>query len=450
MAEPKNPDQLPDQPTHVLFVDDEPHILSSLRRLFRRESDWVCHFAESPMAALEILAQHRISVLVSDHRMPVMEGAEFLARVKAKRPNTVRIMVTGQANLEDVQKAVNSGEIFRFVLKPWDDEDLRSVVHAAVEFYNLSEANRYLEQLTAKQNDELKRYNDRLEERVVERTEQLSEALYTAQALYRQLEESMTHLVKVLFSFVEAARPDLGAHSRRVAEMAVEMGRMLEFDEKGMRDLEVAALLHDVGKLGMPTYMIGKSVKDYSNREMEIYFMHPSMGAEFLHSITHFVDVAEIIEAHHERLDGSGFPKGSRDKAVPRSALVIGLADVCDNGLNQPAMDKTFAYNQTYQLVAEASGEQFTSGIAEAALDYMAQQRARNAGADASEIGVRNLAPNMILVDNLYTVGGALLVPAGTKLNGKIIHRIRSINQVDPIAGEIYIRWDSDRSLSAV
>jgi len=226
----------------ILFVDDEQPILRALKRVFRHYEDWTYHFANSPMEALEVLAQNNITVLVSDHKMPQMEGAEFLSRVKEKRPNTVRIMLTGQANLEAVQQAVNSGEIFRFILKPWNDDELRLAVKRAVEYYNVTTENKRLTELTKKQNEELKELNKNLEGKVKLRTQQVSDALYTAQALNKKLQESLLTSTKALANMIQMARPEVGSHSRRVAKHARELGDALGLKDNELDQLEIAAL----------------------------------------------------------------------------------------------------------------------------------------------------------------------------------------------------------------
>lgn len=119
----------PDQPT-LLFVDDEPHILTSLRAVFRRQYRVLS--TTNPDEALRIVRQQRVDVIVSDQRMPQMLGAELLRRVKRASPGTMRILLTGYSDLSSIMSSINEGEVFRFVNKPWSNDEIREIVASAV------------------------------------------------------------------------------------------------------------------------------------------------------------------------------------------------------------------------------------------------------------------------------------------------------------------------------
>jgi adenylate cyclase len=266
----------------ILFVDDEQAILSSLQRAFRGFEGYTYHFAASPKEALQIIAEHSITVLVSDHKMPQMVGSEFLARVKEKRPDTIRMLLTGQADLEAVEHAVNSGEIYRFFLKPWKDEELRQAVKQAAEYHKLRLDNIQLLEQTQQQNEQLAALNGQLEDQVQTRTEQLADALYTARALNEQLIEGLYKSMMASSNMIKLARPELGSHSRRVADHCVAVAQILNMKGEDIKELEVAALLHDGGKLSLPTFLIEKHVSDYRREELDLYKLHPAIGTEHL------------------------------------------------------------------------------------------------------------------------------------------------------------------------
>lgn len=139
----------------VLFVDDEENILSALVRLFRKE-DYEVLTAISGIEGLKILESRDISLVISDHRMPGMTGVEFLSRVKEVSPNTIRIMLTGYADLEAAIAAINKGEVYRFISKPWNDEELKLTVRQSLDYRDLVLKNRTLTRMVKKQYDVLK------------------------------------------------------------------------------------------------------------------------------------------------------------------------------------------------------------------------------------------------------------------------------------------------------
>ncbi|MEW5745188.1 MAG: response regulator [Nitrospirota bacterium] len=127
----------------ILIIDDEPPVLASLRRALSEEPYRVLT-AESAAAGLELLRQHTAKVVISDERMPGMSGSELLTAVRNQFPYTVRIILTGHADAGAAMRAINQGEIYRFITKPWNDLELKLLIRSAIEKYNLEEANRGL------------------------------------------------------------------------------------------------------------------------------------------------------------------------------------------------------------------------------------------------------------------------------------------------------------------
>ena len=159
----------------LLLVDDEENILNSLRRLFRREPFEVLT-AASGMEGLDLLRAHSVSVIVSDQRMPEMVGAEFLRRSIEVAPRAVRIMLTGYADVEATVQAINKGQIYRYVTKPWNDGEMKMVVRAAAQRFDLLESNRLLTAELKETNAQLETLNSELEQRVEARTRELRSA----------------------------------------------------------------------------------------------------------------------------------------------------------------------------------------------------------------------------------------------------------------------------------
>jgi len=162
------------EPIRILCIDDEQNVLRSLKRLFLDDSYEVLT-APSGAEGLLILAQSgTVPVVISDYRMPGMNGVEFLSEVRKRWPETVRIVLSGYADTGAIVSAINEGQIYRFVAKPWNDDELRVTVANALERYDLGRKNLELTEELRRKNDELTALNRDLERRVVERTEALT------------------------------------------------------------------------------------------------------------------------------------------------------------------------------------------------------------------------------------------------------------------------------------
>ena len=156
----------------VLCVDDEENILRSLKRLFRKE-DFRFLTTETGQEGLKILQENPVHLVISDNRMPTMSGFEFLAQVRKNYPDTIRMVLTGFTDLDTIMESVNQGHIFKFVLKPWNDQNLIMDIRQALQRYDLIQSNKQLHERVLKQNLELKKMNENLEDMVQKRTKEL-------------------------------------------------------------------------------------------------------------------------------------------------------------------------------------------------------------------------------------------------------------------------------------
>ena len=179
----------------VLFVDDDREVLKSFKRLFHREGLEVMT-AEDSVQALELLKRYPVQLVVSDQRMPGTNGIEFLSQVRERYPEVIRVLLTGYADLDAATGAINRGQVFRFLQKPWDDVDLRDTVYRALAYHDLRVENQRLQELTRRQNLELKELNSSLEAKVEERTRELSDSVARFREANARLQETQEQLIQ--------------------------------------------------------------------------------------------------------------------------------------------------------------------------------------------------------------------------------------------------------------
>ncbi len=173
----------------VLCVDDEENILHSLKRLLRKEG-YRLLTANSGTDGLGVLENNDVHLIVSDQRMPEMSGTEFLGKVKENYPDAIRIVLTGYTDVDSITESINKGHIYKFILKPWNDHNLKLEIKQGLEQYDLMQSNKRLNQKVLQQNEELKRINENLEDLVKKRTKELeiqNQALELSQAVLEDL-----------------------------------------------------------------------------------------------------------------------------------------------------------------------------------------------------------------------------------------------------------------------
>ncbi|BBO91680.1 HD domain-containing phosphohydrolase [Desulfosarcina ovata] len=316
----------------LLLVDDEASILKSLKRLFRREGHNLLT-AGSGVEALDLLKQPQeapISLIISDQRMPGMNGATFLEQSIEFCPDAVRFLLTGYADMDAVVNAVNKGKIHRYLTKPWNDSEILTLAREALAQVELRRENVRLTKLTQRQNAELADLNKSLETKVNERTWALKYQNKMLKSLNNSLEKSLKQVVRLLLSLVESSNPGLGHYMREVAQLARKIAVIAGLEETEQDRVEMAGLVHDIGLLGMADNIVRKDERAMNETEFEAYRQHPAIAALTLSSVEGFEDVGQIILNHHENVDGSGFPEKREGNDIPVGARILAVAaDYC-------------------------------------------------------------------------------------------------------------------------
>jgi len=231
----------------ILIVDDDVNVLRALERLLRRDGHTL-HLAESGAAAFQVLEHHSVAVILCDQKMPEMDGATVLAEAYRRQPDTVRIALAAHTDLAAALATVNAAHVRYFLLKPWNDDDLREVMREAVRTHELTSENRRLDTLARQQAEQLETYGRDLERQVAERTLELDVRHRELQELHDCLNRTLRDTVSMIATLLERNDPNVGLHSKRVTELARMMGEELGLSESAMRDLEFTARLHDIGK----------------------------------------------------------------------------------------------------------------------------------------------------------------------------------------------------------
>lgn len=438
-SDPAATEPAAEAPAAVLIVDDEPSVLRSLQRALRRGGYNVL-LAEDGQTALDTLSHHEIAVLICDQRMPGMSGPEVLEKARAISPDTARITLTGHSDTEGLAASINQGRVQHFLLKPWDDEHLGVVVAEAVKSLQLKKDHARLVALTRQQNERLEQWNKQLADQVHERTTELRRNNETLEALQRQIEDSLRDTVGVLAGMLEAYSPNLGIHSKRVAQLAREIGAQLGLSEAEARDLEFAAYLHDVGKLSRIYLSQRERAAHPGVRHAPPTSHHPEVGSGLLSRVRGFEHVARAVRHQHEWYSGSGKPDGLSGDHIPLASRLISVVNAYDKAV-YPKHDPTAIAPQAGKhVLLRGKGDQFDPTIVQMLLNFVAAMG--GAGADESEVEVApdHLRPGMRVARALYNDNGnVLLLKAGTELNDELIQRIRSMRQGNMLLTGVFV-----------
>ena len=345
----------------VLFVDDEGNILKALQRLLRNEP-WEVLTASRGSEALEILDRTPAQVVVSDQRMPEMSGVDLLQAIRDRQPNVVRMMLTGYTQMDVAVEAINRGEIYRLITKPWNDEELKATLRQAFDHFDLREEIKRLNRVTREQNLKLQDMNRNLEQKVRDRTKQLAEK-------HQELRVAYIQTIRALAEAVDAKDSHTLGHSERVGVYASKMARELGLPKELIERVYIAGLLHDVGKIGVSDAVIAKPDRLTPEEYAEIT-QHPEIGARILRPVAFLSDLIDYVRHHHEWYDGSrrGYPARLHGDQIPLPSRILLVADTVEAMSNDRPYRKGLPLETVIQELRKYSGSQFDPSCVDACL----------------------------------------------------------------------------------
>lgn len=413
-------------PFALLFVDDEANILSSLRRLFR-PLGYRIFIANGGAEGLAILEKEHIDLVISDMRMPEMDGATFLAEVARCWPETVRILLTGYSDITSTIEAINKGGIYRYLSKPWEDTDLVLTVQSALKHKELERERDQLLELSRKQNEELKSFNAELEKRVAARTAEIQQTADMLDLAYQELHQSYQTAIPVFANLVEMREGKGTGHGRRVAEMAKALALHLGLGEEAAKDIYYAGLLHDIGKIGLPDRLVDKPLTSLSAEDRLLAEKHPQMGESALLALEPMTGAARLIRAHHERFDGRGFPDQLIGEDIPIGARILAVVNEYDGLQRGTVLEQKLTAEAAAGFLKENSGKRYDPQVTEAFLKLL-NVHAQKAGISRQQVnvGTGELRAGQVLARDLINHDNILLLTKGFRITDAMIVKLRA------------------------
>ncbi len=301
----------------ILIVDDEPDNLALLYRTLRGKYEITK--ATSAIEALEILKNQSFNCILSDHKMPQMDGVEFLRRTYEVCPNTTRLLVTAYSDVKILIDAINYGKIYRYIKKPFNPDELLHIVEASLEYHQLKVDN---------------------------------------ENLIKDLKELFSGTIRAIIEALDAKDSFTLGRSRRVTFYSLKMVERLHINNTEKSRIELAGLLHDIGMIGVAEDILNKSQK-LTQEEFEEIKKHVQHSVRILEDIKQLYEVIEIIKYHHEYYDGNGYPYGLKGDEIPLGSRIIAVADAFDSMVSDRAYRQGLDPQEAMRIIEERSGSQF-------------------------------------------------------------------------------------------
>lgn len=318
-----------DKRYRILIVDDEEDNLALLYRTLRQKYDIVK--ARSAIEALEILKTEDFDCILSDHKMPLMDGVEFLKRVNEIKPKIMRLLVTAYSDVKILIDAINYAKIYRYIKKPYTPDELLMIVESALETYQLKIDN---------------------------------------ENLITDLKDLFSGTVKAIIEALDAKDSFTLGRSRRVTYYALKIVEKLSLKPSEVSRIELAGLLHDIGMIGVAEEILNKTQK-LTDDEYEKIKLHVHYSVKILEDIKQLYEITEIIKYHHEYYNGCGYPYGLKGEEIPLGSRIIAIADAYDSMVSNRAYRSSLSPEEALKIIEKGAGNQFDPNLVQIFLNVL-------------------------------------------------------------------------------
>jgi response regulator RpfG family c-di-GMP phosphodiesterase len=381
----------------ILFVDDDVNILNAFQRQLRKQ--FLLQTASSGYEGLKLLKEEGpFAVVVADMRMPVMDGIAFLKQVQEITPDSVRLMLTGNADQKTAIDAVNEGKVFRFLTKPCSIEQLVNTLEAAQGQYRLQLTEREL------------------------------------------LQGTLNGSIKLLMEILSITAPTLSGRDVALRKTAIEVARSLQIMNTWA--LEVATMLSHIAYVTLPSETLQKVRTGQPLTEVERTIVDhlPETGHKLLENIPRLKEVARIVLYQNKHFDGSGIPGDTlAGEEIPIESRILKIL----HDLSELQERDGLSVNAALARLQE-DGRKYDKRILQTVSWFLSNSEAESGMSAPTGISVSELRPGQVLLSNIKTDNGRLLVTAGHELSGAIVERLINYHQVHKIKEPIMVSMPID------
>lgn len=357
----------------ILVVDDDEHVRRLLGAML--SSSGTCQFASCAEEALELMSVERFDIALVDIVMPRHSGVSLLGQIRTTSPSTVVILMTGLQDSRLGVESIRKGA-FDFVTKPFDAGELRTAIRRAMHFKEMTEESEF--------------YQEHLEALVVDRTAALQAANEQLEGKLLETKLSYRAILHELTAALEARDIESFGHTERVVAYATRLAVQMDLGHEDLVSVEHGAMLHDIGTIFVAEEVLRKPMR-LTDAEWASVRRHPEDGGRMLRRCGMFADAAPIVEQHHERWDGQGYPKGLRGTEIDLRARIFAVADCMDVMLSDRPYSPARTFSEAAEELLRCKGQHFDPAVVDAFFDVPVEEwdriRSHPHGQDVSVTG---------------------------------------------------------------
>lgn len=414
------------KPCRILCVDDEKSVLMSIKRVLR-SAEYKVTIATSGQEGLDLIADEEpFDVIISDMRMPEMDGAEFLAAASQFTPYSIRILLTGYSDQEATIRAINDGKIFRYLNKPWNNDELRQVVGEAIQAKKDNDEKRRRSQRLAKATRLLKERSEGLENQVKEANQELEMTVSFLDLAKEELQTNYLTLIKSFSSLINLRVGNSHQLTISIMEDAVSIGKKLGLDADHLTDLEHAAMLCQLGKMALPDELLTTPLNSLNEQQLIKYLEYPVIGEQILMPIQALSAVSNIIRHHNENFGGKGYPDQLIGSAISLSCRILRVTldfnQLLEKEQKDPKVAKQYLIDNKYSLYDPSLVDLYIE-IIDAKQNFIDKSK-------DTIVNTAELRPEMIISKDMYNNKGLLILSKNTIVSEATINKLKSFERM--------------------
>ena len=399
----------------ILILDDDEEILRAISDQLATEN-YTVHAFINPQSALLALAHTPFALIISDFHLGQVTGLEFLAKAEKIQPHASRVLITGLFEMDTLIDAINQGEIFRFLAKPWAKAELLATVSSGIQRHSTLQSNEFLRAETNRLNAELSKANQQLSAQVDTLTNQKTHLDQN----HATLQENFNHSIELCYRIVSTFYPTIAVQTKAVVDICLKMIKFGGFSSTDEHILLTSAWLHDIGLVGIHRETLNKLFshpQECNADDWATIHQHPIYSQSLAAFVDHLSPVGQVIRNHHEQFDGHGYPDRLAGESIPWLArcLAVAVAFV-ESGLPEA---------EALQLIAEKSGTAFDP---DAVRLFYKSAETHDLPRQIHEVTIDELQPGMLLAKGIYSPSGMLLIAEGHKVTTTTLARILNYN----------------------
>lgn len=412
----------------ILFVDDEKQMLTALNRVFRGKA-YTVFTANSGQEALKVLENETMDVIVSDMRMPEMDGATFLAKSVDLHPTSRRILLTGYSDQESTVRAINEGQVHQYIMKPWDNDALKATIDSEIE-----------EKIRIEAETPDSKEHELLQEQVATVSAELSNAHMFADMAKEELLKQYNTTIKVISNLINLKTPTPSSMNANVVTHSVAMCKLIKLNRKVITEVRNAAQLFQLGKLAVSDDLVGMKINEMNEEELHSYNKHSVNGANLLLPLTSLDYAANIIRHQNEDYNGEGYPDQLKGKAIPLGSRVLRVVIDYQQIIHGLYFKDEYSPNDALDFMDRYSGKKYDKTLLMVYRKFIDELSKTEGIQQDRLLSISDLKADMIASRDLVTNAGLLLITKGTKLNELTIRKLEELQERDPEQLNIFIK----------